>query len=123
MKSRFLKKITVLAAALALFASPALADDLIIQNQTISDARAYDSPEATILDHAVLTPTANVAVLSTYEVILKPGTRIQQGAVFKVTMRDVDGLPNRWEMAQCSTLQYAPGDDPDCSSSNRCAAR
>ncbi len=113
MKIHPLFQAVMLAAVLASSVLPVQADDLVIQNQTISDTRTYDSPEATIFDHAVLTPTANVTALSTYTVTLKPGTRIETGARLVVSMKDNDGLPNHWEMQYFGNLEQNPSADYD----------
>lgn len=103
---RFLKrKVSVLAAAVLFFvAQAALADDLVIQDQAFSDTQLFDSPEGTIFERVVMTPTADVTAHSTYEVVLKPGTRIENGAQFTARMRDVDGLPNRCEIQYFGSL-------------------
>jgi hypothetical protein len=109
--ARFLMTIIFLAPALT--ARQAWAGDLVIQNQTISDARTIDSPEGTVLDHVILAPTANVVAATSFELVLKPGTRIQAGARFVARMKDDDGLPNRCEMSYFGNLLHNPGDDDD----------
>ena len=106
-------RIATLAGTLAIACTVALAEDLVVPPGDITDTRAFDSPEATILDDVVIKSTANVSVISTFEIILKPGTRIEQGAVFKATMRDTDGLPNRWEMQYFGSLDQNANADFD----------
>jgi hypothetical protein len=99
-------------AGLLIGASIAWADDLQITG-TVKGDQTYDSPEGIVFDAAVLDKTANVVATSTFEVYLKPGTTIQKGARLVITVRDNDGLSNAWELNQCNTLKYGPGDDPD----------
>jgi hypothetical protein len=113
MKINHLLKIVTFAVLLATTVSAVQAADLVIQDQTIIDTQSFDSPEATIFTNVVLAPTANVHATSTYEVILRPGTRIQLGATFVATMRDADGMPNRCEMTYFGDLTHEPGDDDD----------
>lgn len=106
-------KVTALAALGLFLAQPALAEDLVIQDQTINDTQTFDSAEGIVFDNVVATPPANVRAVATYEIVLKPGTRIEAGAYFVAENRDHDGLPNRWEMDNCQTLDHSAADDPD----------
>jgi hypothetical protein len=108
-------RILLLAATVAgllIGASIAWADDLRITG-TVSGDKTYDSPEGIVFDAAVLDNTANVAATSTFEVHLKPGTKIQKGARLVVTMRDNDGLSNRCEMKYFEDLDEFPHGDYD----------
>jgi hypothetical protein len=120
MKTCHLPKLAAVVLALALLPSPVpAADQTIGPGVTISDTRVYDdvadgvAPAAYTFDQVQLAATADVTVVSTYEVVLKPGTTVKNGAALRVTLRDVDGLPNRWEIGQCNTLAHSPSSDPD----------
>jgi hypothetical protein len=120
MKTSCFLKSALLMLGLTVLSAPVSADDQTIgPGVSISDTRVYNdvengvAPAAYVFDHAVLTSTANVTVVSTYEVVLKPGTRIQKGAVFSAVIRDADGLPNRWEMQYFGDLNQNPGGNFD----------
>ncbi len=100
------------AALLAIMAPEARAADLLVSG-AIDSSQSYDSVEGIVFDGAILTPTANVSALSTYEAILKPGTRIEAGARLVVNMKDNDGLSNRCEMTYFGDLTHDPNMDDD----------
>lgn len=113
MKSKPVEITIIALIALALTALAAWAADLVIQNQTIVSTQNYDSPEGIIFDHVVMTATADVAAASSYELTLKPGTKIAVGARFVGRMKDNDGLPNRCEMQYFGDLTHEPDVDDD----------
>ncbi|MCP4748808.1 MAG: hypothetical protein GY874_22155, partial [Desulfobacteraceae bacterium] len=91
---------------------PAFADDLEITG-TIRTTQSYDSAEGTILAGAILESDAAVTALSTYNFVIKPGTKISKGASLTVIMRDNDGLPNQWEMDNFGNMNQDPNGDED----------
>lgn len=97
---------------LALAAAKAWADDLEVTG-AVTGTQYYDSAEGIVFNDADLAADADVIAEAAYEVTLAPGTSIALGATFVARMKDADGLPNRWEMSQCSTLDYDPASDPD----------
>lgn len=102
----------VTTASLLIFSITAWAGDLLITGP-IRGSRTYDSPEGIVFDKATLMTGSDLRAVSTYQVMLRPGTRIQTGAKLTVAIKDMDGLPNRWELSQCQTLAHGPADDPD----------
>lgn len=103
-----------MAMALTALIMPALlhAADQVVTG-TISGVQAFDSPEGIIFNAAVMGSDARVTATANFEVHLGPGTLIADGARFSVTMRDNDGLGNRWEFQYFGNLGQNPGDDPD----------
>jgi hypothetical protein len=97
--------------------------DLIIKDITISGTRTYESSAGIVFDNVVMTATADVLALSTFETHLKPGTQIIQGARFDVRIIDDDGLSNRCEIQYFGDLDefsYGDFDDDGLTNAQEC---
>ena len=80
---------TILLATAALFMTAAIswAADILVTGD-INGTRTYYSSEGIVFDYAILKPDADVTAISTDDVTLKPGTRIEAGASLLVRMKD-----------------------------------
>jgi hypothetical protein len=86
--------------------------DLVIEGQAATGV--YNSDGRILLqNNCTIASGVQVTAVATYEIILKPGTYIENGARFTARNKDNDGLANRCEIAYFGHLNYGPEDDPD----------
>lgn len=112
MRKKCLFHLALFLFALVAFVPAAQADDRIVTG-TVSGTQTISSDEGIVFNAATIVTGAVITADSTFDLHIKPGTRIAAGARLTVSMRDNDGLSNHCEMYYFNHLNWGPGDDPD----------